>query len=59
MPEGEATETRTCTECDADIEYLGGIGWVDIETGGTYDICPGRFDARTDTNDGHVPTRKG
>lgn len=53
------TVTKTCRHCGATIEDYGDIGWVDVvsgDDGGTYDICPERYDARTDDrNGGHQP----
>jgi hypothetical protein len=53
------SDTRTCRYCGADIESMGpDIGWVDTlsgDDGGTYDICPERYDAESDTQGAHAP----
>jgi len=50
-----------CTACGAPLELLGegrSAIWVDARSGddgGTYDICPERYDEATDTQHGHTP----
>jgi hypothetical protein len=34
-----------CRDCGAEIEYEDMTGWVDVETDGTYDICPSAMSA--------------
>jgi hypothetical protein len=29
-----------CRDCGAEIEFETNVGWVDVETDGTYDRCP-------------------
>ena len=51
----EMPATAICTACGATVEWLGEY-WADVvsgDDGGTFDICPERFDAQTDTG-GHV-----
>lgn len=45
----------TCRDCGAPLESSRD-GWVDARSGdegGTFDICPARYDAETDLNRGH------
>jgi hypothetical protein len=51
----ELTGRRGCRDCGALIEY-DGDRWVDVAIGGTFDICPARYDESTDTDHGHRPS---
>jgi len=46
--------TRVCGFCDCTLESAGDR-WVDATIGGTYDICPERYDELTDTHGSHWP----
>lgn len=57
LPVTSATPTRTCRDCGAPLERNGNT-WVDARSGddgGTYDLCPERWDEATDTDHGHRP----
>ena len=46
-----------CTACGAPLETIPGVGLVDARSGdigGTYDICPERYDEVTDTQGRHT-----
>lgn len=48
---------RTCRDCGAPLE-ANGSAWIDARSGddgGTYDLCPERWDEATDTDHGHRP----
>lgn len=56
-PEDTTPTARTCTACGATIEPGPGV-WVDTRSGddgGTYDICPARYDESTNTSGTHRP----
>lgn len=39
--DGEWTDKETiCTHCDEAVEFVPGVGWVEVAEGGHYDICP-------------------
>lgn len=51
-------QPRVCRHCGEQIEHLDGVGWVETRSGdegGTYDICPERYDEATDTQGAHQP----
>lgn len=43
------TATATCLHCEEEIEHLDGVGWVETQEGGHYDICT------EDPEGGHLP----
>jgi len=56
-PAEPAAPARTCRDCGAPLEP-NGSAWVDArpgDDGGTYDLCPERWDETTDTDHGHRP----
>jgi hypothetical protein len=49
---------RICQHCGEQIEHLDGVGWVETRSGdegGTYDICPERYDEANDEHGTHQP----
>lgn len=46
--------TCTCKHCHEGIEYIDGVGWVECDEDGHYDICPDNYvDENHYRNAGH------
>lgn len=47
---------KVCEHCGEDVEYIEGVGWVEVATDGHYDICVENYtDEDHYDNAGHKP----